>query len=551
VITQLYIRNYAIIREIDIHFKTGLTILTGETGAGKSIIVGALSLILGERADSQAMLNSQEKCIIEGRFNISQLENVQQYLVDNDFDQHDELIIRREIVSNGKSRIFINDTPATLSLLAPLSGLLIDLHRQFDTIDLQQNTHQLSILDEIAGLQSKLKDYAHFFTEWKKSVAQYNLLCERNKQIKSEADYNHFLYEELEKINFSEDEIEQSDIELDRLNNSEALKAGLQKNIYLLNESDEPILAQLKSIIQTIEPFSKSIPELHELIVRIQSCTIELKDICNELEDQCEKTSYDEERIMQLNERISEGNRLFKKHHVNTTNELIAIQKELELKISSAASADTEEEVLKNRIESELNHLIKLAEEISNERTLSIPTIEKTVNGILKKVGMPNAHLKIAQNTVELNQYGKDKIEFLIDANKTGKYQSIAKAASGGELSRLMLCIKSLQASSTHMPTLIFDEIDTGISGETAIQVGQIMKALSINHQLICITHLPQIASKANQHVYIYKEENQQGEINTRMKELNDDERINILAEMLGGKEPNMEAKQMIKQLMK
>ncbi len=550
-ITQLYIRNYAIIHEIEIRFQPGLTIITGETGAGKSIIIGALSLILGERADSQALLNLNEKCIIEGRFDISQLENVQNYLVDNDFDQNQELIIRREIVSNGKSRIFINDTPATLSILTPLSGLLIDLHRQFDTIDLQLHSQQLNILDEIAGLQDKIKEYQILYHEWKKSVAQYHALCERNKQIKSEADYNQFLYEELDRLNFGEDEIEQCDIELDRLNNSEALKANLQKSIFLLNESEEPILSELKSINQYIEPFSNSIPELKELIQRIQSCSIELKDICNELEDQFERTNYDEDRINYLNERISEGNRLFKKHHVTSTRELISIQQQLELKISSAASADNEEETLKNNIETQFKQLDIIAHKISIQRTSSITSTERSVNDLLKKVGMPNAKLKIEQHSVELNQYGKDKIEFLIDANKTGKYQSIAKAASGGELSRLMLCIKSLQATSTHMPTLIFDEIDTGISGETAIQVGQIMKSLSSNHQLICITHLPQIASKASQHLYIYKEENLTGEISTKMKELNDEERINVLAEMLGGKESKMEAKQMIKQLMK
>jgi DNA repair protein RecN (Recombination protein N) len=551
VITQLYIRNYAIIKEIDIQFQEGLSIITGETGAGKSILIGALSLILGERADSQSLLNPNEKCIIEGRFDIKFLPKVKLYLTEHQFDVYDELIIRREIVSTGKSRIFINDTPATLSLLNPLSALLIDLHRQFDTLEIHHSNHQLNIVDDIANLQADIAIYEKAFTEWKSVQKKYNELVEKNKLIKQENDYNQYLYDELEKLNLQTDELEEIEKELLLLSNSESLKLGLQKASFILSQSEQPVLSELKTAIQSIESFASSSEKIQEITSRIQSTIIELKDINAELDELYENTNYNEEKIVQLTDRLNDGNRLLKKHHAQQTNELIALQQQLETKLNQAAHADDAEKELKEVIETLFVDVASKAEKLSKARNNIIPTINTQVNMLLGKVGMPNAQLNIAQTTVDYNSTGKDKIEFLFDANKTGKFQSIAKVASGGELSRLMLCIKSLQAKSTNMPTLIFDEIDTGISGETAIQVGHIMKELSLNHQIISITHLPQIASKAEQHLYIYKEENTQGEVFTKVKKLEGEDRINVLAEMLSGKGSTLQAKEMIIQLMK
>lgn len=550
-ITQLYIRNYAIIKEIDIQFQEGLSIITGETGAGKSILIGALSLILGERADSQSLLNPNEKCIIEGRFDIKFLPKVKLYLTEHQFDVYDELIIRREIVSTGKSRIFINDTPATLSLLNPLSALLIDLHRQFDTLEIHHSNHQLNIVDDIANLQADIAIYEKAFTEWKSVQKKYNELVEKNKLIKQENDYNQYLYDELEKLNLQTDELEEIEKELLLLSNSESLKLGLQKASFILSQSEQPVLSELKTAIQSIESFASSSEKIQEITSRIQSTIIELKDINAELDELYENTNYNEEKIVQLTDRLNDGNRLLKKHHAQQTNELIALQQQLETKLNQAAHADDAEKELKEVIETLFVDVASKAEKLSKARNNIIPTINTQVNTLLGKVGMPNAQLNIAQTTVDYNSTGKDKIEFLFDANKTGKFQSIAKVASGGELSRLMLCIKSLQAKSTNMPTLIFDEIDTGISGETAIQVGHIMKELSLNHQIISITHLPQIASKAEQHLYIYKEENTQGEVFTKVKKLEGEDRINVLAEMLSGKGSTLQAKEMIIQLMK
>lgn len=550
VLTKLHIRNYAIIEEIEISFRKGLTIITGETGAGKSILIGALSLILGERADSKSLLNKDEKCMIEGVFDISMIEPAKEFLTEHEFEADHELIIRREISSNGKSRVFINDTPTTLNLLSALASMLIDMHRQFDTQELQQTSEQLNLVDEVCKNKQLLAAYQIEYKKWKSLQQEYHVLVEKNKQIKLGLDYHQFLFTELEAFNPQPNELEDIENELAILNNSEALKSSLQSALMLLRDNEEPILAQLKNSLQQLDPHSK-ITAIHEIRERINSAFIELKEVSSDLEVIYDRTNYDEERINQLNERLNEGNRLLKKHGQPDTNGLMQVKKDLEVKILGAVTADEQEQQFLHEIESTFKNVNKLATQLSNARTSSVSSIEKHVNALLRKVGMPNAQIQIAITRIEHNMFGCDKVDILFDANKTGQFASISKVASGGELSRLMLCIKSLLAHSTSLPTLIFDEIDTGISGETALQVGNIMKELSTKHQLICITHLPQIAGKANQHLYIYKEENLQGSISTHMKELTENERVDILAEMLSGKESSTQAREMVKQLMK
>ena len=548
---QLFIHNYAIIDEITISFKKGLTIITGETGAGKSILMGALSKILGERADSQSLLNTNEKCIIEGIFDIETNPEAQLFLHENEFDASNELIIRREITANGKSRIFINDTPTTLSVLSPLANLLIDLHRQFDTIELQNATHQLQMVDEIAQHNNTLQNYKEQFQAWKKWQQTLLQLQEKNRSIKQELDYNQFLFSELEAIQLQPNEIEEIESELTILQNSDALKQTLGKASILLNESDESIVIQLKNVINSLESQSKNIPALQTIIDRLNSSYIEIKDISSEVDDLFSSTNYDEEKINLLTERLNEANRLLKKHHVVNTDSLIEIMHSLEGKIQQATSADEDELAIQQSIETHKKEVEQLAIELTDNRKAQFTHIETKVNELLQKVGMPNATLKVQYTETEFTTTGKDKVEFMFDANKTGKFQPIHKAASGGELSRLMLCLKSIIAGSNNMPTLIFDEIDTGISGEVALQVGNIMKELATQHQLISITHLPQIAGKANQHLYIYKQENQAGNINTRIKELNIDERVDVLAEMMSGKDSSQQTKEIVRELMK
>jgi DNA repair protein RecN (Recombination protein N) len=551
VLKQLFIHNYAIIDEITISFKKGLTIITGETGAGKSILMGALSKILGERADSQSLLNTNEKCIIEGIFDIESNPEAQLFLHENEFDASNELIIRREITANGKSRIFINDTPTTLSVLSPLANLLIDLHRQFDTIELQNAQHQLQMIDEIAQHNNILQNYKEQFQAWKKWQQSLIQLQEKNRLIKQELDYNQFLFSELEAIQLQPNEIEEIESELTILQNSDALKQSLGKASILLNESDESIVIQLKNVINSLESHSKNIPALQTIVDRLNSSYIEIKDISSEVDDLFSSTNYDEEKINLLTERLNEANRLLKKHHVLDTHSLIEIMHSLEEKIQQANSADEEELAIQQSIETHKKEIEQLATQLTDKRKAQFTHIEMKVNELLQKVGMPNATLKVQYTETEFTITGKDKIEFMFDANKTGKFQPIHKAASGGELSRLMLCLKSIIAGSNNMPTLIFDEIDTGISGEVALQVGNIMKELATQHQLISITHLPQIASKANQHLYIYKQENQAGNINTRIKELSPEEQIDVLAEMLSGKDSSEQTKEIVRELMK
>lgn len=547
----LYIRNYAIIEEITVTFDSGMTAITGETGAGKSILMGALSLILGERADSKSLFYPDQKCIIEGIFAIETHPTLQHVLETNDIDYLPELCIRREITPQGRSRVFINDTPVTLNILSKVASNLIDLHRQFDTLELQQQEFQLEIIDELAKNEKQRNAYHETFLLWQKRKSDLDQLRESNKQIRQELDYHQYLFNELHQLNLQEDELEQAEIELNKLMHSEAIKTHLQQATYLLQESEQPILAQLKQVLQLCDQHVQQVPELTSVVHRIQSCLEELKDIENEIVLASDATYYDEERIQHLNERLNDGNRLLKKHHVQQTKELLQLQLVLEQKIAQATGADNDESKLAEEVASLYVSLEVLAGNLSESRKKVFAGFEKQVNVLLKKVGMPNAKLEIMHQTIGYHQQGIDQIEFLFDANQSGKAQPIQKVASGGELSRLMLCIKSMLANAKALPTLIFDEIDTGISGETAVQVGLIMKDLGKHHQLITITHLPQIAGKAQHHLFIYKKENAQGKISTNMRKLTDEERVEALAEMLSGKKPAQQSKEIARELMK
>lgn len=551
VLTKLHIRNYAIIDEIEISFRNGLTIITGETGAGKSILIGALSLVLGERADVKALWKKDEKCVIEATFDISRIGDATRFLEENELEADDELIIRREMSVQGKSRVFINDTPSTQSTLTKLSSLLIDMHRQFETQELQQSAEQLNLVDAVCRHDDALNDYQVSFRKWKALQLELHHLSERNRQMRHELDYNQFLFTELETFQPREGELEEAEAELNLLTHSEALKISLQQALHLLRDHDHAVLTQLRQVMQSVDTHARMLPSLQDIASRIDSARIELKDISGELEILYEHTHCDQDKINQLTERLNEGNRLLKKHGLHQSTELLALKHQLEEKIHSAVHAGQDEEALLAEIEREYTRVQQLSDSLHKRRKEVIPGMEQTVNALLKDVGMPNARISIELNHVDLNRFGQDKVEILFDANKTGHFAPIAKAASGGELSRLMLCIKSLLADSSSLPTLIFDEIDTGISGETALQVGHIMKALSKDHQLICITHLPQIAGKADQHLYIYKEANASGQIITHLKELEHEERIDTLAEMLSGKSATNEAKATVKQLMK
>ncbi len=547
-LSKLSIQNYVIIEELDIDFSRKLNVITGETGAGKSIIVGALGLILGERADSSALVNKEKKCVIEGTFNPGNRETVHHFLLVNELDPGEELVLRREIAINGKSRAFINDTPVNLTQLQALSSLLVDLHQQFDTLELNESDFQREVLDALAGQFPLLEEYRQVFDQWHQLSKETAEIKKQKQQFDKEADYNRFQFAELEEAGFKENELENIDTELKMLNNSEGIKTALNKVYFELKENERPVVQQLKILQNQLHIYSSYHPELPGLLQRLQSAQIELEDIAGDLDRLSSDISYDPEKIEQLNERLALGYKLQKKHGVNSTEQLLVIQQQLASKLQDVLNMD--DIIRQKEKEIGLLHtdLVKKAEMITANRQKQIKPLQDKVNKLLAQVGMPNASLKATSRPVELNIYGSDKIEFLFDANlpageagKSGQFLPVRKVASGGELSRLMLCIKSLVAASVDLPTLIFDEIDTGISGEAARQVSIIMKGLAEKRQVICITHQPQIAGKADAHFFVYKEIVKDA-VKTNIRQLSTEERITTIAKMLSGEKPTAAA---------
>ena len=524
---QLSIQNYAIIDAIDIRFPDGMNVVTGETGAGKSIIMGALGLILGDRADSSVLVNKEKKCIVEGVFKTETKAGVKKFLKDNELDADEELVLRREIGANGKSRAFINDTPVNLEQLRELSSLLVDLHQQFDALQLGENDFQREVIDALAGNKNIIGEYRVVYSEWKGIQQELDELRSQQQQFDKEADYNRFQFTELDEAGFRENELEETDAELKMLNNSEEIKSTLSKVYFELKESESPVVNQLKVLSNQLQVYSSFHPQLPELLQRLQSAQLELQDVADDLDTISDHINYSPEKIEQLNERLSLGYKLMKKHGVKTTNELLTIQEQLKEKLQAVLDIDDNIQQKEKELEAAYKKALTLAIEISAARRKQIKTLEEKANKLLAQVGMPNAKIKAEiKDEVDLNAFGKNSIEFLFDANRSKQFLPVRKVASGGELSRLMLCIKSLVAQKLDMPTLIFDEIDTGISGEAARQVGIIMKELAINRQVICITHQPQIAGKANAHFFVYKEI-VKDEVKTNIRLLNKDERIN------------------------
>jgi DNA repair protein RecN (Recombination protein N) len=538
---KLSIQNYAIIDELEIDFSDKLNVITGETGAGKSIILGAMGLILGERADSGTVINKDRKCVVEGFFSSDNKKPVIEFLKEHELDNNDELVLRREIAANGKSRAFINDTPVSLYQLQQLSVILVDLHQQFDTLDLAETEFQRDVLDALAANGTAINEYQDIFLQWQQAKKELEELKAQKQQFNKEADYNQFQFKELEEAVFKENELEDIDAELKLLNNSEGIKAALSKTYFDLKESETPVVQQLKVLLNQLNIYSSYHPELPALLQRLQSAQIELQDIADDIDRISNHINYDPARIEQLNERLSLGYKLQKKHAVGSTNELLAIQKQLEEKLQAVLDIDEAIQQKEKQFGSLSDSATSLAEKISTYRQKQIKPLEEKVNKLLVQVGMPNAKLKVEMKHAALSISGCDDIEFLFDANKSGQFQLVRKVASGGELSRLMLCIKSLVAQSMDMPSLIFDEIDTGISGEAARQVGIIMKELAAKRQVVCITHQPQIAGKADAHFFVYKEI-VRDKIKTNVRLLTTDERITAIAKMLSGEKPTAAA---------
>jgi DNA repair protein RecN (Recombination protein N) len=546
---KLIIQNYALIDNLEINFDKGLNILTGETGAGKSIILGALSLILGQRAESRYFFNQQKKCVIEGSFKIAGF-HLNTFFEENDLDYEGETVLRREISADGKSRAFINDTPVNLTLIKNFGERLIDIHSQHATQEINDPDFQLLVVDGVAGHQELLNTYQSKFRAYKKSVAQLQQLIEQNDKAKADLDYYQFQFDELEKAAISNDEQELLEKELYTLNNAEEIKRNLSGAHYLMHEGETSAIIQLREAGQQLSAIEKFNPEVEELHERLKSTLIELKDIAAEVEILDQKTHTDEPRAEEVNTRLSLLYNLQKKHRVNSNEELLAIQDDLSDKIQQAVFGDEAVEKLQKQISADKQELEKLAAELSANRTKAIPVIQEKVLATLTEMGMGNSALEIEQAPLQdLAKNGTDIIRFMFSANKGHALADMSKVASGGELSRLMLSIKSIIAEYTALPTIIFDEIDTGVSGEVANKVGQVMERLSQNLQVITITHLPQIAGKGKSHYFVYKDD-AAATTYTRIKKLDDNERVLEIAKMLSGDKPGESALQNARELL-
>ena len=573
---KLSISNYALIDNLEISFDIGLNILTGETGAGKSIILGALSLILGQRAESRYFFNQQKKCVIEGTFIIGAF-HLKQFFSDNDLDYEGETVLRREISADGKSRAFVNDTPVNLTILKALGEKLIDIHSQHATLEINDPEFQLLVVDAVAKHDELLNNYRSKFRSYQKAITKLKQLSSESDKAKADLDYFQFQFDELEKAKLVSGEQEHLEQELFTLTNAEEIKRNLSGAYYLMQEGETSAIIQLREAghqLFSLEKFNTQIAGLYQ---RLNSAIIELKDIATEVEIIEQHTQIDEARAAEINVRLSLIYNLQKKHRVNSITELLDLQDELSNKIQKSADNDEAIEKLELEINEGKTELDKLAEELSANRKSVIPKIENQVMESLSEMGMGNAVLKIEQvvrksESPEVRKQGKtvakslsdfrtsglsdsltkngiDEVKFLFTANKGHTLAEMSKVASGGELSRLMLSIKSLIAQNTALPTIIFDEIDAGVSGEVANKVGQIMERLAQNLQVITITHLPQIASKGKSHYFVYKDE--EGAITyTRIKQLNSQERVLEIAKMLSGDKPGESALQNARELL-
>jgi DNA repair protein RecN (Recombination protein N) len=533
-ITSLSIKNYALIEKLAIDFSKGFSIITGETGAGKSIILGAMGLVLGKRADLTSLKNKEEKCVIEAYFDISKY-NLQSFFEANDLDYENETIIRREILPSGKSRAFINDSPVNLQELQDLSLFLIDIHSQQQTQELSDEGVQFKIIDAIADNQAEIQSYQALLKSYKEDKSHLNLLLKKQAESIKEQEYNTFLLNELVAAQLKSGEQEQLEADFEKLNNVETIKESVDKSLALTNEEQIGALANLKEIKNSLQRIASFAPEYASLLERITSLVIELDDISDELTNCSEKLINDPEQLDLISQKLQLIFNLQKKHQVTTVDELLAIQNTLETTLFELGNLESDIATLAQSIQDKANQLNALALAIHQKRTDAVPVLANQLITILDPLGMPNVRFNIEiKNTESYYQNGKDEIQFLFSANKGTDFGLLKKVASGGEMSRIMLAVKAILARYSKLPTLIFDEIDTGVSGEIAIRMGEIMKEMSQTMQIFAITHLPQIAAKGNAHFKVFKS-TIGDDTQSELKLLNTEERVQEIAQMLSG----------------
>ncbi|HVN58762.1 MAG TPA: DNA repair protein RecN [Bacteroidales bacterium] len=548
-LTRLYVQNYALIRELDIPLQENLTVITGETGAGKSILLGALSLVLGARADTNVLLDKSLKCVVEGTFLIKEYD-LKGFFKANELDYDHVSIIRREINPAGKSRAFINDTPVNLNILKDLGERLIDIHSQHQTLMLSENTFQMSVIDSFAGNMKLLGEYKALYSNYKSLKKEYEELLEKSDRNKADLEYYKAQLIQLEEARLKAGEQDELEREQEVLEHTEEIKSSLESAGNLLASDDAAILNQIRDVKSSISKIKDYLPEAESLLTRIDSAYIELDDISTGLSRISSRIEADPERLKIVGARLDLIYSLAQKHRVKTTDELIAKKQELERLVNGIASSDERMEELNSLIEKELKVMSVVANQVSERRGKIVPEVEEKISGMLRQLGMPNARFRVELTRLQdFSATGIDKADLLFSANKQVPPENLAKVASGGELSRVMLSLKSLLARNLNLPTIIFDEIDSGVSGEVADKVGQILSEMGKYMQVINITHLPQVAARGREHLHVYKDDTRSSTI-TRIKLLTPDERILEIARLLSGSEITETSKRNAKELL-
>lgn len=532
---SLFIQNYALIEELDINFGSGFSVITGETGAGKSIILGAIGLLLGQRADVKAIRTGASKCIIEAHFNISAY-GMRPFFEVNELEYEEECILRREVHASGKSRAFINDSPASLTQMKELGELLIDVHSQHQNLLLNKEGFQLNVLDILSHNEDDLSVYQLMYNEWKQALHDLETLIARAEKDKADEDYIRFQLEQLEEAGLSIDEQEKLEQEADTLTHAEEIKAGLFRAGQTLYSEEGGLLSELKNCLSIMLGLQNVFPVAGELAERLESTFIELKDISQEISSKEESVEFNPTRLEEVNERLNLIYTLQQKHRVSTVEELLALEDEYATKLSAITSSEEEIEKQKARCDNLYNKVKKQAAVLTKARMDAAREVEQQMASRLVPLGMPNVRFQVEMSTrKELGLHGADTVTFLFSANKNGTLQSISSVASGGETARVMLSVKAMIAGAVKLPTIIFDEIDTGVSGEIADRMADIMEEMGeSNRQVISITHLPQIAARGRVHYKVYKQDNDK-ETNSHIRRLTDKERVEEIAHMLSG----------------
>ncbi|MFV0591139.1 MAG: DNA repair protein RecN [Draconibacterium sp.] len=533
-LARLYISNYALIQELQVDFSRNLNTVTGETGAGKSIILGALGLIIGNRADLSVLKEKEEKCIVEGQFEVKNYR-LNTFFEKNDLDYDDLTILRREITPSGKSRAFINDTPVNLKTLRELGLQLIDIHSQHQNLELGNQRFQLDLVDAVAGSGETLLEYKKEFKRFRNTVKELATLKEQAEKEQADLDYYQFQFNQLEEAALKENEQEELEEELERLTHAEEIKNGFTSVMQLLDDERFSVIQNVKEARKALEKIKSFTAEASGLESRLESTFLELRDIADEADTMAEKTEHDPARIQEVNDRLNLIYSLQQKHNTDSVAALIVLRDELDQKIGKVSGYDNEIKEKESELARHIKMLEQKATELSAKRKKSFSLIEKSVTNDLSQLGMTKTQFKVEHNiTEDFGPEGKDEVAFLFSANADSAPDEISKIASGGEMSRLMLAIKNLLRNSKALPTIIFDEIDSGVSGEVAIKMGTIIKSFSATTQIINITHLPQIAARGDAHFRVYKLEENKKTI-TSIKQLSEEERIEELAKMVGG----------------